>query len=78
MLNMMTRHQKELVNIILVPQEESKSDFPEIFDADEVLLYSTSSSGTVAGLALLVLMSLTFGEPIYLPVNYCPKDLAAI
>ena len=67
----MTRMQEKLDNILLVPQEESKSDFPNIFDADEVLLYSTSSRFTVAGLALFVPKSLTFEELIPLPVEIC-------
>ena len=75
---MMTRMQKKLVDIPLLPHKESKLDFPEVFSANGILLYPTSSSGTVAGLALLVPMSLTFGKPISFPVNYRPTDLAAI
>ena len=70
--------QNELVDIPFVPHKESKSNFPEVYNADAVLSYPTSSSGTVEGLALLVPMMLTFGEPISLPVNYRPTDLAAI
>ena len=70
--------QEELAGIPLVPQEEFKSDLPNISDADIVLLYSTSSSGTVAGLALIVPMSSTLREPISLPVNYCPTNPSAI
>ena len=75
---MMTRKQNELVDVHLVPQEESKLYFPDIFDADGVLLYPTLSSGTVAGLSLLVPISPGFGEPISLCVNHRPTDIAAI
>ena len=75
---MMTRKQNKLVNVHLVPQEESKLDFPEIFDANGVLSYPTSSNRTVAGLSLLVPMSPGFGEPISLCVNHRLTDIAAI
>ena len=75
---MMTRKQNELVDVHLAPQEESKLDFSNIFDVNGVLSYPNSSSGTVAGLALLVLMSPSFGEPISLCVNHCPTEIAAI
>ena len=61
-----------------MPKEQSKLDFPDIYDANGVLLYSTSSSGTVAGLALLVSMSPVFGKPISLRVSHCTTDVAAI
>ena len=70
MRDMMTRKQNEFVDIPLVPQQRSKLDFPAIYNANGVLLYSTSSSGTVAGLALLVTMSPVFGEPLSLSVNH--------
>ena len=61
-----------------MPQEESKLDFPDIFDADGVLLYPTSSSGIMSGLSLLVPMSPGFGEPISFCINHCATDVAAI
>ena len=78
MLDMMTRKQNEFVDIPLVPHKESKLDFPDIFDANRVLLYFTSSSGTVASLSLFVPMSPGFGESIFLRVNHCTTDVAAI
>ena len=77
-LDMMTRKQNELVDVHLVPQEESKIEFPDIFDANGVLSYPTLSSGTVTGLSLLVPMSPGFGEPISLRVNHLPTDIASI
>ena len=47
-------------------------------NANGVLYYPTLSNGTVAGLALLVPMLVVFGEPISLPVNHCPTDIAAL
>ena len=78
MLDMMTRKQNEFVDIPLVPHKESKLDFPAIYDVNGVLSYSTSSSGTVAGLALLVPISPVLREPISLRVNHRTTDVAAI
>ena len=75
---MMNAQQKELSKIVHFPQAGFDNDIPYVFDANRVLLYSTSSSKTVAGLSLLVPMSPGFGESISLPVNYRPTDLAAI
>ena len=75
---MMTRKQNEPVDVHLVPHKKSKSYIPDIFDADGVLLYPTLSSGTLAGLSLLVPTSPGFGEPISLCVNHCPTYIAAI
>ena len=78
MLDMMARNQNEFFNIPLVPQEQSKLDFPAIYDANGALSYSTSSSGTVAGFALLVTMSPVFRETISLRVNHPTTDVATI
>ena len=74
----MTAKQEELSKIACVSKGESTKNFPKIMDADGVLSYPTLSNGTVAGLALLVPMSPVFGEPISLPVNYRPTDIAAL
>ena len=47
-------------------------------NANGVLSYPTLSNGTVAGLTLLVPMSLVFKEPILLPVNHLLTDIAAL
>ena len=52
--------------------------FSEIIEADGVLSYPTLSNGTVSGLALLVPMSVVFGDPILLPVNHCTTDISAL
>ena len=54
---MMKRMQSELVDVPLVTDKESKLDFPDVYNANGVLSYPTSSIRTVAGLDLLVLMS---------------------
>ena len=75
---MMKAQQEKLSNIACVLTAESTKSFPEIIDFNGVLSYPTLSNGTVAGLALLVPMLVVFGEPILLPVNYCPTDIAAL
>ena len=77
-LDMMNAQQEELLKVDHVPQAGFDNDIPHVFDADGVLSHPTSSSGTVAGLSLLVPMSPGFGEPISLPVNHCKTDLASI
>ena len=75
---MTNAQQEELSKISHVPQAGFDNDIPHFLDADGILSYPTFSSGTVAGLSLLVPMSPGFGEPISLPINYRPTDLATI
>ena len=75
---MMKAQKEERSNIASVLTGELTNNFPEIIDANGVLSYPTLSNGTVARLALLVLMSVVFGEPILLPVNHCSTDIAAL
>ena len=70
----MNAKQEELSKIVHVPKSGFDNDIPHVADADGVLLYPTSSSRKVKELALLVLMSPGFGEPIFLPVNHCKTD----
>ena len=75
---MMKAQQEELLNIASVLTGESTKDFPEIINANGFLSYPTLSNGTMAGLALLVPMSVVFEEPILLPVNHFPTDITVL
>ena len=75
---MMNAQQEELLKIANFSQTGFDNNILYVSDADGVLLYPTFSSGTVAGLSLLVPMLPGFGEAISLPVNHCKKDVAAI
>ena len=68
---------KEIADLI-VPVSSKYLDIPEVFDANGVIFYPTGSSGTVAGVSLLVSMSPTFGEPVSLCVNHQNTDLNAL
>ena len=75
---MMKSQHDELSIIASYLAGESTKDFPEIINVNGALSYPTLSNGTMAGLALLVPMSVVFGEPILLPVNHCSTDIVAL
>ena len=75
---MMNAQREELSKIAHIPQTGFDNYIPLVSDADGILLYPTFSSGTVAGLSLLVPILPGFGEPIPLLVNHCKTDVAAI
>ena len=77
-LDMMNAQQEELSKIVHVPQAGFDNNILYFSDANKVLLYPTFSSGTVAGLSLLVLMLPGFGEPVSFPINHCKTDVAVI
>ena len=63
---------------LIVPVSSKHLDISQVLDADGVILYPTGSSSTVAGVLLLVSMSLTFGEPVFLDINPRNTDLNAL
>ena len=74
----MESNQKKLakkVAHLIVPVLSKHFDVPQVLDADGVILYSAGSSSSVAGVLLLVLMSPTFREPVWLDVNHLKRDL---
>ena len=77
----MESNQKKLAKQIadlIVAVLSKHFDFPQVLDADGVILYPTGSSNTVAGVQLLVPMSPAFGEPVSLDVNRRNTDLNAL
>ena len=77
----MGRNQKMLAKKIadlVVPMSSKHLDILQVVDTDGVIFYPMGSSSAVAGLLLLVPMSLTFGEPVSLCVNHRKTDLNAL
>ena len=68
---------EEIVDLI-VPVSSKYLDIPKSIDAAGVMFYLTGLLSTVAGVLLLVPMSLTFGEPVFICVNHRNTDLNAL